>query len=334
MSHGIKNVGGRSKRLESLYAIIHDDLDEVEAILRGKLHSDHPFVDRLAQHGFRLGGKRLRPALLLLTGKACGKLRPEHPITAAAVELVHMATLVHDDVLDEATLRRHTATVNARWDNEASVLLGDYLFTLSICLVSSLESNFACRAIGRATRVMCEGEMEQVGSRGNYDLSEDGYLNIIAGKTAELFACCCSLGAHYAGAEVQVQKSMAQFGRQLGIAFQITDDMLDLLGDEAMAGKSLGTDLAKQKSTLPLIRLLDQAGPEERTEIVAALSENTKPHRQLLRPWLERSDAIDYARQRARWFTESAKTELEHIPRTPARDALGHIADFVVNRDR
>ena len=334
MSHGITSEADRrSERLRSLYAPVLDELEEVESLLWRNVHSDYPFVARLTRHGFRLGGKRLRPALVLLTGKACGKLGPEHPVAAAAVELVHMATLVHDDVLDEATLRRHLATVNAQWDNEASVLLGDYLFTVAICLVSPLESNFACRLIGQASRVMCEGEMQQVGSRGNYELTEEEYLRIIAGKTAELFACCCRLGAHYAGAEPPVQETMARFGQQIGIAFQIIDDVLDLLGDEAMTGKSLGTDLAKQKPTLPLIRLLDQADPEQRERIVEALSADGQPHRDVLRPWLEQSDAVDYAKQRARAFTQRAVRQLSLLPPSPSREALEHIAEFVVDRD-
>jgi octaprenyl-diphosphate synthase len=290
-------------------------------------------VDRLARHGFRLGGKRLRPALVLLAGSACGELESEHTVTAAAVEMVHMATLVHDDVLDEATLRRHLATVNAQWDNEASVLLGDYLFAHALCLVSSLDSTFACRAIGHASKIMCEGEMRQVGSRGDYDLSEEDYLEIIAGKTAALFACCCRLGAHYAGADEPTQDTMGRFGYQLGVAFQISDDLLDLLGDEDRAGKSLGTDLVKQKPTLPLIRLLNQSEPAERMEIVSALSRDGQAHRELLQPWLEGSDAIEYARHRARWFAQGAARQLKHIPNSPARDALEEITEFVVNRD-
>src|SRR3990170_2851661 len=173
MSQGIKDFGTTPRELRALYAPIREDLNEVERVLRGELTSRYPFVDSLVKHGFRFGGKRLRPALVLLSGKACGGLKPEHPLLGAAVEMIHTATLIHDDVLDEATLRRHLDTVNARWDNEASVLLGDYLFTRAITLASSLESTFACRAIGEAGKAMCEGELRQIEARGNYELSEE-----------------------------------------------------------------------------------------------------------------------------------------------------------------
>jgi len=332
MSRGIQNRVGRPPELQKLYVLIRAELDEVEQILRDELHSRYPFVDRLVKHGFRLGGKRLRPALLLLSGQACGELAPEHRSLAAAVEMIHTATLIHDDVLDEATLRRHLDTINARWDNEASILLGDYLFTRALCMASSLDTTYACRTIGEATRTMCEGELRQVESRGDYDLIEDDYLDIIANKTAALCACCCRLGAHYAGADAEQREIFGRFGRKLGIAFQIVDDVLDLLGDEATTGKSLGTDLIKQKPTLPLIRLLSQVGPEERAGLVAVLSRADDHHREALKPWLERSDAMAYAQQKARWYVERAAEELHQAPETPAREALRQVADFVINR--
>ena len=247
--------------LRALYAPAAGELELVEGLLQQELSSHNPFVDRLGQHGFRLGGKRLRPALVLLSAGACGGVRPEHLTLAAAAEMIHTATLVHDDVLDEATIRRHLDTVNARWNNEVSVLLGDYLFARALCMVSSLDDSFACRLISETTRRMCEGELQQIENRGNFGLSESQYFEIIAGKTAALMACCCRLGAHYAGAKPEVCEALARYGYDLGVAFQIADDVLDLLGDEATVGKSLGTDLLKQKATLPLIRLLDVAAP-------------------------------------------------------------------------
>ena len=318
--------------LRALYAPIRHELDRVEEILRKELRSDYPFVDRLAKHGFRLGGKRLRPALVLLSAQAAGRLKAEHLTLAATVEMIHTATLIHDDVLDEATLRRHLDTVNARWDNEASVLLGDYLFTRSICMASALDGPFACRAIGEATQTMCEGELRQIENRGNFDLCEEDYLDIIADKTAALTACCCRLGSHYAGAEADVCETLSRFGKQLGIAFQIVDDLLDVLGNEAVAGKSLGTDLVKQKPTLPLVRLLSRASQRDRAEVVAVLSRSGNHCRHALRPWLERSDAVSYARQKAFWYARRAGNELEKLPATPARDVLKGLTEFVVTR--
>jgi len=332
MSQAVNGQPATSQTLQTLYAPVRGQLAEVEAILRRELCADHPKVDRLVKHGFRLGGKRLRPALVLLTAKACGRLREEHLVLAAAMELIHTATLIHDDVLDEADLRRHLETVNARWDNEASILLGDYLLARAICLASSVDDNRACREIGQASRMMCEGELRQIVGRGNYDLTEEEYLEIITGKTAELCACCCRLGAHYAGAPEPVCEAMGRYGENLGMAFQIADDLLDLLGDETTAGKSLGTDLLKQKTTLPLIRLLGVIGPSQREAVLAVLSGEERQKRESLRPWLAQTDAIDYARQRGRHYVQLAVDQLDALMPTPSRNALAGLAQFVVAR--
>ena len=157
--------------------------------------------------------------------------------------MIHTATLVHDDVLDEAAVRRHVATVNAAWGNHASILLGDYLFTQSFYLASTLGDARACQWIGEATNRVCEGELQQIRERGNLELTEDEYFAIIDGKTAELTSCCCRLAAIYSGMDEELVEDLAEFGRNLGIAFQIADDVLDLIGKETLAGKSLGTEV-------------------------------------------------------------------------------------------
>jgi len=334
MSQGIKDGRKTPAELRTLYAPIQEDLDRVEDLLREQVSSRSPFVDRLAKHGFRLGGKRLRPALVLLSARACGLLKPDHHLLAAAVELIHTATLVHDDVLDEATMRRHLETVNARWDNETSVLLGDYLFSLSIGLISSVDSLFACQAIGRAAKAMCEGELRQVATRGNFDLSEEEYLEIIGEKTAALCACCCELGAHYAGAAPEICQALTRYGHHLGVAFQIVDDLLDLQGDEAKTGKSLGTDLGKQKATLPLIRLLAELDDLSRAELVAMLAYPGQQTRDTVRHRLQQSDAIVYAQQKAAGCVRQAKAELSLLPETPFQESLARLADFVISRQQ
>jgi octaprenyl-diphosphate synthase len=317
--------------LKSLFAPIDGELAEVEQILRKELRNPHPFVDELVRYGCLLGGKRLRPALLLLTAKALGKVTAEHLTLAAVVEMIHTATLVHDDVLDEAHMRRHLATVNARWDNEASVLLGDYLFTHAFYLASTLDSVQGCRLIGRATNIVCEGELRQKGSRGNFCLSESEYLEIIEAKTAELTAVSCRLGAVFAGASDAVADEMEGFGRDLGIAFQIVDDLLDVEGEEQTTGKSLGTDLEKQKPTLPVIRALEVASEEDRQAIIELLtSDERRP--ELLAPYLSRYSAVDYARQRAKSFAGRAKTRLRTLPEGPARQVLTTTTAFVLSR--
>ncbi|MBN1394781.1 MAG: polyprenyl synthetase family protein [Pirellulales bacterium] len=319
-------------KLRVLYEPVARELEAVERLLQREFSNEDSFVDRLAQHGFRLGGKRLRPALVLLSAGACGGVRPEHFSLAVTTELIHTATLIHDDVLDEATMRRHLDTVNARWDNEASILLGDYFLARVMCLVSSLDDNFACRTIGETAREMCEGELRQIESRGDYDLGEDDYFRIIAGKTAMLMACCCRLGAHYAGAEPALGDALARYGRNLGVAFQIADDVLDLTGDERAVGKSLGTDLLKQKATLPLIRLLATVERKDRERLTSALSNGQNHHRDLLRPWLQRGDAISYAQNRARSFTAQASAELDLLPDSPFKRSLVGLTDFVIER--
>jgi octaprenyl-diphosphate synthase len=319
--------------LQSLYAPVAPELVEVEALLKAELRSDYPFVDELVRYGCLLGGKRLRPALLLLTAKAvAGKATSEHITLAAVVEMIHTATLVHDDVLDEAQIRRHLATVNARWDNEASVLLGDFLFTHAFYLASTLDSVLGCRLIGRATNIVCEGELRQKGSRGNFDLSETEYLEIIEAKTAELTAVSCRLGALFAGASESLVEELDGFGRDLGIAFQIADDLLDVLGDERATGKSLGTDLEKQKPTLPVIRALAVASATDRQAILDIVASGESRDMAGLEQYLTRYDAISYARQRALAYTHRAQRRLSGLSSSPACKVLAGMTEFVVSR--
>ena len=318
--------------LSLLYTGIEPELRRVDARLASELRSDHPDADAVIRHGIRLAGKRLRPALLLLAGQAVGTLRDEHITLAAVVEMIHTATLVHDDVLDEAAIRRHVETVNARWNNETSVLLGDFLFTHAFYLASTLESTYACRTIGRATNIVCDGELRQTLASGNVNLSESQYLAIIEAKTAELCACCCELGARYAGGDAETTARLASFGRLLGIAFQIADDLLDLEGNEAATGKSLGTDLAKCKMTLPLIHARESLPPLERKRFLAALVADASTGREVLRQWLTRHDSLGYARAQAQQYADRAQAELDGLPPSSACEALAALAEFAVAR--
>jgi octaprenyl-diphosphate synthase len=308
--------------LAELFAPVRDELRSVEEILKRELACDDRFVERLARHAFGLGGKRLRPALLLLSGKALGRVTDEHITLAAVVEMIHTATLVHDDVLDEAALRRHRDTVNARFGNEASVLLGDFLFTHAFYLASTTDSTFACRTIGRATNVTCEGEMRQLRASGDLDISEHDYLAMVEAKTAALCACCCRLGAHFAAAPNSLEEALADYGRLLGIAFQIFDDLLDV------------TDLEKRKATLPLIHLLSHLAAADRPAISAILSRDSNHRAGDLLPWLMRHGSLDYARDKAAVLAGRAKERLSELPPCPSRDSLERIADFVVARRR
>lgn len=308
------------------------ELLEAEKILGDELRSDSPYVCDILEHSTRFRGKRLRPMLLLLTAKACGGIRHDHKVLAAVVEMIHLATLVHDDVLDDAETRRHVATVNARWNNETSVLFGDYLFTHSFHLASSLETTYACRHIGRSTNIVCEGELSQIKERGNLELTEPTYFKIIDGKTAELTALCGHLGAKYAVADEATIKAMEQYGRSLGLAFQIADDVLDLMGNEKKTGKTLGSDLDKQKLTLPLIRLLAKASETDGIEIRRLLAQPDETTRQQLTPYFERSDAFEYTSKRAQGLAADARRQLDGLPNSVAKRILSEIADFAVQR--
>ena len=318
--------------LQAMYAPIAAEMAEVERLLKSELCSEHPFVDELVRYGCLLGGKRLRPALMLLTAKAIsGRVTSEHITLAAVVEMIHTATLVHDDVLDEAVMRRHLATVNARWDNESSVLLGDFLFTHAFYLASTLDSVIGCRLIGRATNIVCEGELRQKGSRGDFDVTEAEYLEIIEAKTAELTAVSCRLGAIFAGSSNDLIDQMEGFGRDLGIAFQIADDLLDVEGNEESTGKSLGTDLEKQKPTLPIIRALKVASPSDRQSMLDLLSSDDRSGRSLA-PYLNGYGALTYARQRAANYATRARDRLKNLQPSASRDFLAAMTEFVVSR--
>jgi octaprenyl-diphosphate synthase len=318
--------------LAMLYALIEPEMRAVDARLAHELQSDHPEADAVIRHAIRLSGKRLRPALLLLAGRAVGTLNDDHITLASVVEMIHTATLVHDDVLDEAVIRRHEDTVNARWNNETSVLLGDFLFTHAFYLASTTESTYACRTIGRATNTVCDGELRQTLSSGNVNLSENEYLAIVEAKTAELCACACELGAHYADGEPATVARLAAFGRYLGIAFQIADDLLDLEGNESATGKSLGTDLAKCKMTLPLIHARESLAPAERKSFLLALAAGSPAGRQAVGEWLARHDSLAYAREQSQRYADLARAELATLADSPSKTALTALADFAISR--
>jgi octaprenyl-diphosphate synthase len=325
-------AGDASRLLAECTARIAPELAEVERILAAEMSSALPPVQKLVEHCSRLRGKRLRPILVLLSARACGGIRPEHKKLAAVIEMIHTATLVHDDILDDAVTRRHSPTVSAAWGNERAVLMGDYLFARAYHLAATLDSTLACRWIGAATTLVCEGEIQQVENRGNLDLTEAGYLQIVRGKTAELTAVACRLGAHYAGAKVAETDVLEHFGRDLGVAFQIADDVLDLWGEEWVTGKSLGTDLAKQKLTLPVIHYLNTADPAARERMRSELRRHEAHARESIRDELEAHGALDYAWYKAHEFAASAREALCGIPPSLDREALSLLAGAVVKR--
>lgn len=319
--------------LAALYEPIAADLEKVCRIFDDELFSELPFVNELCGRVRLYRGKMLRPALLLLSARACGRRTQAHLTLAAVVEMVHMATLVHDDVLDDADVRRKSPTVNRMEGNEAAILLGDYLISHAFHLCSSLDSQYASRLIGATTNTVCEGELHQICHRGDDDLTPEQYLAIITRKTAALTAACCRLGAHYAGADRAVIEALEHYGLSVGIAFQITDDILDIVGTEERMGKTLGRDLEKHKLTLPVIHCLREAPPEIRQRLRAHLAA-AHPHRERLAGYLRSTDSIGYSLHAARSHVESAIQALEQVPPSEARYSLEHMAKMILEREQ
>jgi octaprenyl-diphosphate synthase len=331
--HAVRFSGGAVNSDSNHFdeALIARELEQAEEIFQSELHTRAPYVSDLIAHLGHYRGKRLRPTLLLLTAKACGAINAEHLKLAAVVEMIHTATLVHDDVLDSAVKRRHVATINARWGNASSVLLGDLLFTHAFHLASKTGSAYACQIIGQATNKVCEGELRQIGEQGNLNLTEEDYYAIIDGKTAALTSCSCELGAHFAGAKHSLVDAMKSFGSHLGVAFQIADDVLDLVGNESVAGKSLGTDVQQKKLTLPIIYLLqmNNAASDEARDILEAPDVQGLSR---LRQLLENTNSIRYAQSQAERHIQLSRELLKRLPESEAVEILDTIIQKIVYR--
>jgi octaprenyl-diphosphate synthase len=315
------------------FAPVAADLEAAERVFADALAGYRSPVAPLVEHLSHYRGKRLRPALLLLAAKACGGVVPAHHTLAAAVEMIHTATLVHDDVLDEAGVRRHVRTVNAEWGNKVAVLFGDALFTHAFHLASLVDGR-ACRVIGEATNRVCAGELRQVCERGNLHLTEAEYFAVIDGKTAALTECCGRLGALYAGAGDAAADRLAVYGRNLGLAFQVADDLLDLTGDEATAGKTLGTDLEQRKLTLPLIHCLGTLPAADADALRADLAAGGPGVRGAAAAALERTRSVAYARRRADEFARKARQALDGLPPSESRSILEQLTDWSVRREK
>ncbi|MEM9825884.1 MAG: polyprenyl synthetase family protein [Planctomycetota bacterium] len=319
-------------RVADLYAPIAAPMRSVEAMLRQQLQSEHLEIDEVLRHGTQLGGKRLRPALTLLAGAAVGQIAEAHIIVGTVVEMVHTATLIHDDVLDHAENRRHVPTVNARWNNDVSILLGDYLFAQAYRLAATLPTTIAAREIGEAARRVCEGELHQILRRGHSRVSQETYIDMIRGKTAELLAVACRLGAQYAGGDEATVEALGEYGQCLGVTFQIADDYLDLWGNDAEVGKTLGTDVEQGKWTLPLIRHRAVCDPDDRLQLDRAMQLPPAERLRIVRGLLERSDCRSFTKRVAQEYCERAVRVAESLPDSEASRTLVAIARFSLRR--
>ena len=320
--------------LSPVVAPVAAEMARVEELIRREADAGHPYVRALFAHALQFGGKRLRPLLLLVTARGLGGATERHVRLATVVELLHTATLVHDDVLDEALLRRRSETVHTRFGNEAAVLFGDYLFSRAFLLAAEVGSPRAWSILTRAAQETCLGELAQTARRHAFDLGEEEYLQIVRRKTGALFAAAAELATLDIDGGPAAAPRLVQYGLHLGTAFQMVDDCLDLVGEEREAGKTLGTDLAKGKSTLPVIRLVAETPAGERPalrEFLAGMDGAAEPRRRL-REMLRERGAVEYALARARRLAEEAMAALDGLPDGFDRAPLALLADYVTCR--
>ena len=318
--------------LESIRAPIAADLAQVDEVIRRRLDSDVALIRTVAGYIVAAGGKRLRPALVLLAANAFGAQGSARHELAAVIEFIHTATLLHDDVVDESSLRRGHKTANAEFGNAASVLVGDFLYSRAFQMIVDAGSLRIMKVLADATNVIAEGEVLQLLNVHDADTDEDQYLRVIRYKTAKLFEAATQVGAILGGASAEAQSALAQYGTHIGTAFQLIDDVLDYSGDLQETGKNLGDDLAEGKPTLPLIRVMREGSEEERRLVRHAVEHGGKADLEAVVAAIHRVGALDYARERARAEAAQATARLERLPDSACRDSLLQLAHFSVER--
>ena len=282
-----------------------------------------------AAYALSAQGKQLRPALVGLSANATGKIQDNHVTVAVIIEMVHLATLVHDDVMDEATIRRGRPTLAVNSGNEISVLLGDCLFAKALKLAASFPTTEVCRAVSTSTDTVCEGEILQTLRKGNARGTRADYLKVLAMKTGELFALACDLGAYLSGAPAREREALRNFGLALGTAYQIYDDCLDVFGSEGTAGKSLGTDLAKGKVTLPLLVLLERKDMALRTKVEALIGDYEPRHFSRVVELLRRHGALHESLRAIEGYLNAAKESVRGLRKSDAHDGLISLCDVL-----
>ncbi len=314
-------------------AMIASDMEAVDREIRAKLQSEVPLVKQVGEYIISAGGKRIRPTLAVLFANAHGYRGSAHHTLAAIIEFIHTATLLHDDVVDESAMRRGRQTANALFGNAASVLVGDFLYTRSFQMMVSLQDMRIMEILADATNVIAEGEVLQLLNMHDPNVSEERYLQVIRSKTAKLFEAATSLGALVAGASAADIDAAAEYGRSLGTAFQLIDDVLDYSGNEADIGKNVGDDLREGKPTLPLIYLM-QHGSERQRELVRECIENghTDKFDDILEA-ITTSGALQYSRDKAEQASAKAINAIEGLPNSEFKDALTQLAHFSVDRN-
>ncbi len=318
--------------LESIRAPIAHDLACVDAVIRRRLESDVVLIRTIGQYIIGSGGKRLRPALVLLAADAFGATGTAKHELAAVIEFIHTATLLHDDVVDESSLRRGRKTANAEFGNAASVLVGDFLYSRAFQMIVEAGSLRIMKVLADATNVIAEGEVLQLLNVHDADTDEENYLRVIRYKTAKLFEAATQVGAILGNAAPAVELALAEYGMHLGTAFQLIDDVLDYSGDLHETGKNLGDDLAEGKPTLPLIYAMKAGTEAEKQLIRHAIEQGGKADLEGVVATIHRVGALDYARQRAREEAAAATARLDLIAHSACRDSLLQLAQFSVER--
>ncbi len=321
---------------ERVAALVGDELKAVEEEIRRQLGSPVALIQEMGGYIAGAGGKRLRPMLLLLASRLAGYRGPRSVRLACVVELLHTATLIHDDVVDQAPLRRGRPSATAQWGDDASVLVGDHLYSKSFAMLVRDNDRGVMETLARATVSMTEAEVFQLERKRNGLTTEADYLRIISQKTASFISACCRIGALLGGLGAEQVEALTRYGMDVGVAFQISDDALDFVADEERFGKAIGSDLREGKRTLPLIAMLDGATAVEAERVRGLLKRPTLSASEVdeIRRLVLEHDGVQYARTRASSYAQAAKADLEAFPPSQEREILALIADFVVDRDR
>lgn len=315
-----------------LHPQIGTDFEAVNQFILGNLHSGVPLVEKIGSYIVESGGKRIRPLLVLLAARGCGYQGTEHINLAAVIEFIHTATLLHDDVVDTSDLRRGKATANAKWGNAPSVLVGDFLYSRAFQMLVELNAMPIMAVVSNATNVIAEGEVLQLINCKNPDVDEASYMKVILGKTAMLFEAASQVGAIIANASDQQIQALRLFGRHLGIAFQLVDDVLDYQSSAEEMGKNVGDDLAEGKPTLPLIYAMKHGSEEQRQLIRQAIRKGGLDDLEPIRQAVIASGAIDYTFEQAQLQIDLALEQLKLIPASPFRAILKQLANLAISR--
>ena len=317
---------------ESVKALVEDDLRRVDDVVRERLASDVVLVNQVSQYIVDSGGKRLRPLVVVVAARACGCSDLRHAEAAAIIEFIHTATLLHDDVVDNSKLRRGRDTANEVWGNEASVLVGDYVYSRSFEMMVSLGNMRIMDVMAHATNKIAEGEVLQLMNANDPDTTEERYFDVIYRKTAKLFESGTQVAAILAGVGPHLETSMARYGKHLGTAFQLVDDVLDYRSDQEQLGKNLGDDLAEGKPTLPLIYALRMGNEEQRRIIRASIEEGSTRDLERVTAAIESTGGLAYTARLARREAALAIDAISILPDSAYKQALRELADFSVER--